>query len=395
MSPATEARVIVVGAGIAGLTAAIALNRVGISVEVYERATALTQAGTALSLWPNALAALDRIGLADEIARIGIPEPSGTVQKPSGRLIMKLDQSRLHEHLGSTTLVVQRGDLQDALLGAAADVPIQIKTSVKRIGTQADTGFIELTDGTVHRASVVLACDGIHSISRSIADNPPPTFRGHTSWRAVLKDASHLVPEACLTVGRGKQFIASPLSGDATYWAADVGLPEGENERMADRKGFLLRTFAGWHDPISELIERTDETQLVIADIYDSIPKSLKVGHVGLLGDAAHPMTPDLGQGACQGIEDAVVMAACIEQGESPGGSLTTYESLRLARVQRIVRDSRRIGRIATAESAVGASVRDSGVRWMPDWINSRLVARYASEASFLRTLPADATFTP
>jgi 2-polyprenyl-6-methoxyphenol hydroxylase-like FAD-dependent oxidoreductase len=222
--------------------------------------------------------------------------------------------------------------------------------------------------------------------------NPPPRFTGRTSWRAVLDNASDLVSGACLTAGQGKQFIASHLRGGLIYWAADVGLPEGANEAMVDKKAFLLRSFAGWHDPIAELIDRTDEDQLVIADVFDSIPNHLVRGRIALLGDAAHPMTPDLGQGACQGIEDGVVLAACLARASDIDVALADYETARLRRVRMMVRESRRLGLIATAESGIVSKMRNGLVAHMPDWLNRKLVARYASEASFKKTLPQTAS---
>jgi 2-polyprenyl-6-methoxyphenol hydroxylase-like FAD-dependent oxidoreductase len=389
MARSTEAEVLIVGAGIAGLTAAIALDRVGVTVEVIERATALTQAGTALSLWPNALAALDRIGLGESATQIGVEENQGAARKPSGDELFTLDQSRLNERLGMPTQIVLRGELQNLLLGAASHLPIRMNTPAARIVHSDDCGLVELSTGEAKKAPVVLACDGIQSVGRSVVGNPRPTFRGRTSWRAVLRGEQSLVHEACLTVGDGKQFIVGSLRDDAVYWAADVGLPEGVNQSLADKRAFLLDKFADWHDPIPVLIEHTDENQLVIADLYDSIPQHLVAGRIAVLGDAAHPMTPDLGQGACQGIEDAVVLAECFTQEKNRDVALARYESARLRRVQRIVRESRRIGKLATTTSPVAAFVRDMTARHMPEWLNARIIARYASEDAFRRTLPA------
>jgi 2-polyprenyl-6-methoxyphenol hydroxylase-like FAD-dependent oxidoreductase len=388
MEATHQTDVVIVGAGIAGLTAAIALDRAGISVQIVERAGALTQAGTALSLWPNALAALDRIDLSGPIVDIGYEESSGTVRNWSGREIIRIDQSRLSQRVGSTTLTVHRGELQRVLLDAASHLPILLHSPVERMGSDGSQGIAELSTGKQLRASVVLACDGVRSVARSLTDNPPPRYTGRTSWRAVLSGASHLVTEACLSAGRGKQFIASPLRGNLTYWAADVAMPEGANEALPDKKAFLLESFAGWHHPVVELIERTDGAWLVTADIYDAVPRVLTAGRVALLGDAAHPMTPDLGQGACQGIEDGVVIAACMTMAPNPEIALANYQSARIHRVQRMVKDSRHLGALATAESRIGSSIRNAVGALMPGWINRGITARYASEAAFLRTLP-------
>jgi 2-polyprenyl-6-methoxyphenol hydroxylase-like FAD-dependent oxidoreductase len=386
-----EVDVVVVGAGIAGLTAAIALDRAGIRVRIIERATALTQAGTALSLWPNALAALGHIGLSKEIASIGYEEPTGTICDWSGREIVRLDQSRLRRHLGTPTLIVNRGDLQEVLLDAASDVPMMLHSYVTRVSTDGSGGIVELSSGEIFRAPVVLGCDGVRSVARSATSNPAPRYRNRTSWRAVLSDASDLVTEACLSAGQGKQFIVSPLADSLTYWAADVGMPEGANEGLVDKKRFLLDSFSGWHHPVTELIERTDEEQLVIADFHDSVPTVMTAGRVALLGDAAHPMTPDLGQGACQGIEDGVVIAACLAQESDPEVALAKYQAARLRRAKRMVRESRWLGILATAESQIASATRNTMVAHIPGWLNRTLIGRYASEDAFLRTLPATA----
>ncbi len=388
MAQSVEAEVLIIGAGIAGLSAAIALDRVGVSVEVIERATAMTQAGTALSLWPNALAALEHIGLGRAITEIGDDERQGVARRPSGEELFRLDQRRLNQRLGMPTQIVLRSALQQVLLAAASHLPIRMTTSATGIRTEDTSGLVELSSGETLRAPVVLVCDGIHSVGRSVVYNPRPTFRGRTSWRAVVDGASHLVPGACLTVGQGKQFIVGRLKDGGVYWAADVGLPEGANQHLTDKRAFLNDRFAGWHDPIPELIERTEEDRFVIADLYDSTPRRLTAGRVALLGDAAHPMTPDLGQGACQGIEDAVVLAACFRQERDRFQALAKYQSARLRRVRTIVRESRRIGRLATTTSPSAALVRDLTARHMPDWLNARLVARYASENAFNKTLP-------
>ncbi len=388
MSSSDDPDVLVVGAGIAGLTAAIALDQAGISVRIVERATALTPAGGALTIWPSAQAALERIGLAGAVSDIGYKEPNGTICDWSGRVITKLDQSRLHERLGTPTLSVHRGDLQRVLLEAVSRVPVRLHSLAKRIGSDGNGAFAELVDGEVLRATAVLACDGVQSIARRLTDNPAPHYTGRTSFRAVVDHAGDLVSEACLSAGRGMQFISSPMAGGRTYWAADIGMPEGANEALNDRREVLLESFAEWHHPVPALIRRTPEDLLVIADVYESIPKTLRAGPIALLGDAAHPMRPDLAQGACQGIEDGVVVAACLSQDRNPDTALGNYEAARLPRVRSMVRESRRLNKLATAQSGALTGIRNASLAHMPGWLNRSLVARYASERAFLRTVP-------
>jgi 2-polyprenyl-6-methoxyphenol hydroxylase-like FAD-dependent oxidoreductase len=142
------------------------------------------------------------------------------------------------------------------------------------------------------------------------------------------------------------------------------------------------------------LIEATRSDELVIADVYDAIPKTLTAGRVALLGDAAHPMTPDLGQGACQGIEDGVVIAACLSQRSDPIVALANYEDARLRRVRSMVKGSRRLNHLATAESSIVSALRNAGTAHIPAWLNRNLVAHYASVSAFRKKLPLS-RFTP
>lgn len=285
-------------------------------------------------------------------------------------------------------MIVHRADLQHLLLEAAEGVPMRLNSPVRQVTSNEDGAVVELTSGEQLRADAVLGCDGVHSVTREVLGNPAPRYRGLTTWRAIVNGRTPQVTNAWLTVGAGKQFLASPLRADDTYWGAMVPMAEGANQALADKKAYLLGAFNGWHDPIGELIEATTEEQLVPADVFDAIPKTLTAGRIALLGDAAHPMTPDLGQGACMGIEDGVVAGACLIRHVDPNEALAEYQAARLRRVQSMVRDSRRFGAIFATTSRLGGPMRDAALGQMPSWINSRLLARYASEAAFEQTLP-------
>jgi 2-polyprenyl-6-methoxyphenol hydroxylase-like FAD-dependent oxidoreductase len=195
--------------------------------------------------------------------------------------------------------------------------------------------------------------------------------------------------EASLSVGHGYQFIASSLPQDRVYWGAMAHLPEGANGAMREARSFLVDCFGGWHRPIPDLIEATPERDIVRTDVYDRPPpKRVMDGPVALVGDAAHPMTPDLGQGGCQALEDAVVLGACFQQHGKLAAALAAYQAHRLRRVRRIVRDSHLIGQIFGARGALVALPRDLLISGTPEMVSQRQLARYGSREAFLATLP-------
>ena len=203
-------------------------------------------------------------------------------------------------------------------------------------------------------------------------------YAGYTAWRGIapFRTAGLLAGE---TLGRGQRFGLVPIAGDRVYWYATDNVPEGEREDPEQAKTRLTNMFARWHAPIPALIAATEAPAILRNDIYDRDPVDRwGEGRVTLLGDAAHPMTPNLGQGGCQAIEDALMLARCLAEGGAVDASLRRYESLRIPRTRFIVNASRRIGRAFQMESPVLCRLRDLAIRMTPASMSYRSLAAIA-----------------
>lgn len=375
--------VVVVGAGIAGLTAAIGLRQAGLEVEVVERARQLTEIGAALSIWPNARAALARLGLHHALDEIGTVETHGRILRPDGEVVVVLDQ----RGLGGAVQIVHRADLQAMLLRELGDVRLTLHAPVVAVTDDGASADVELASGEHLRAAAVLGCDGIHSVCARTVGRPAPRYVGATTWRAILAGGAPLAGDSWLAAGGGLQFVASPVRDGDAYWSAMVPLAEGAGEAIDDPRPFLTATFAGWMPSLLELIGRTPPGEVVSADVFETSPRVLAAGRVALLGDAGHPFTPDLGQGACQAIEDGVVAAACLAADPDTAAALQRYQRLRLRRVRMIARESRWMGRVFSSPSAAVAGLRTATLRRLPTGVHRRGLRRYAGAASFEATL--------
>ena len=203
-------------------------------------------------------------------------------------------------------------------------------------------------------------------------------YAGYTAWRGIapFRTAGLLAGE---TLGCGQRFGLVPIAGDRVYWYATGNVAEGGREDPEQTKTRLAGMFARWHAPIPALIEATAAAAILRNDIYDRDPVDRwGEGRVTLLGDAAHPMTPNLGQGGCQAIEDALMLARCLTEGGALDASLRRYESLRIPRTRFVVNASRRIGRVFQMESPVLCRLRDLGLRMTPASMSYRSLAAVA-----------------
>jgi 2-polyprenyl-6-methoxyphenol hydroxylase-like FAD-dependent oxidoreductase len=366
---------LIIGAGIGGLATGIALSHVGLQVEVFERADDLREVGAGISLWANAIRALSRLGLNDAIQTAAVPYEIDGLRSARGAVLARISATELHRRIGLPVIIIHRADLQATLLKALE--PKHVHLGSHCVGFQEDANGVTATfaDGRRAQGHLLIAADGLHSVIRAqLHGVQRPRYAGCSAWRAVVRfDAAEV--RACETWGQGSVFGHVPMSGKRVYWYATKNGPEGE--RAADNKARLLQLFRGWPAPIEQLIEAADEASILRNDIYDRPPlKTWGRGRVTLLGDAAHPMTPYLGQGGCQALEDAVVLGQTLCEHADPCSALRSYESKRIPRANAFVTRSRLLGRIAQLQNPVAVLVRNLLFKLITPRLQARALAR-------------------
>jgi 2-polyprenyl-6-methoxyphenol hydroxylase-like FAD-dependent oxidoreductase len=368
---------LIIGAGIGGLAAAVGLRRIGWSVTVLEQAPIIAEVGAGLTLWPNAERALDVLGL--DVGPRTIPAISrGNVRTPSGRWLR-------HSHPEDVgVLAIHRADLHDVLRKELPEASLHTDAEVLSVSPKGTV--ICRTAGEQHElsADLVIAADGVNSITRRSLWSGNPVFQHRSVWRGVTPSESVWPVQASITLGRGVQVGVLPLPEERVYWFVMVNA-DRPNQLYADDRREVLNRVGDWHHPIPALIATTPEDQVLHNDIVDIDPLPTYVNdRVVLLGDAAHAMPPDLGQGACQAIEDAVVLAASLTSGDIAEG-LKRYDEQRRARVQPMaaaarasVRRTSNTGRLAHLAVSVGvrlippAAWRKATAQWS-DWSPPKL----------------------
>jgi 2-polyprenyl-6-methoxyphenol hydroxylase-like FAD-dependent oxidoreductase len=367
--------VAVVGAGIGGLAAANGLQRAGADVEVWERAPAPRRSGSGLSVFGNGWTALDAVGVgtaAREVAGDQVVSLQAGQRVPDGRWL-----ARTPAHAVRELRIVHRNELTDVLLRGLAPGTVRHDVSA---GLGRDDGSLEV-DGSTRRYDVVVGADGLRSgVRRSLGLDTGVRYAGYCAWRGVTLRPVDLRGAAGETWGRGLRFGCAPLRDGRVYWFA-VATADIE-DRSDDEHRSVTETFAAWHEPVPELLAATDPvtvSRLPVEDLRSPL-RSFRRGRTVLLGDAAHAMTPDLGQGGNQALEDAAVLTTLLAPiaGDSApdpavvGAALRRYDRVRRRRTQSIAARARRLGRVAQAGGRLTAPARDASLRLVPD----RLLAR-------------------
>lgn len=350
------ARAVVIGAGIGGLAAGVALRRRGWDVTILERAPVLEPVGAGLAVAPNALRVLDALGVGARLRELAALQGAAGIQRPDGGWISRTDASKAAERYGEPVIVVHRATLVDTLteaLLADGPAPATLRLGLPADDVDATDGTVVTADGTL-TAELVVAADGLHSPVRSqlFPRHPGPVYTGVTSWRIVVPHpGGTLVPAE--TWGSGKVFGVAVLGDGRVYCYATAPAPAGV--RADDEKAEMSRLFGGWHEPIPSLIRAADEVVRTDIRCLDEPLPRYHCGKVALLGDAAHAMTPNLGQGACQALEDALLLACHAED-------LPRYTAARLPRTTEVARASRRVGRVAGLNHPLAERLRNAAM---------------------------------
>lgn len=349
---------VVVGGGIGGLTAAIALSQAGWRVRVLERAASLEPIGTGIILAPNAVRGLDALGLGEALRAAGHVLKLGGLREKSGRWLHHAPLSTVNPEAGTAqgvSFVMSRPDLVALLQSALPAGAVELGRSVI---TTATDGTVVLDDETI-KADLVVGADGIRSGVRAaaFARHPKPAFAGFTAWRLIVDQPR---AEAFEGWGDGRIFGVVPMNDRQTYVFLTARTIEGEVPVGAQE---LRERFADWPADMTSLLEGVTDEQLLAHEVHwlrARLP-AFHSGRIALVGDAAHAMTPNLGQGACQGIEDGVALGSLLRD-QPADVALPRYSALRVRPAQRIAARSALVARIAHARSPLIVLARNTVV---------------------------------
>lgn len=340
----------VIGGGIGGMAAALALHRRGIAFTLHEREADFAEAGAGMSLWPNATRVLRSFGILDQVMALGEPVDQFNLRRWDGRWISEISM----RGFATPALCIHRADLHRSLHEALPAARLRAGRRLQSFTQDAGGVTAVFADGSEAAAAGLIGADGIHSAVRAqLHGVTAPAYRGYQIWRGIAPEVPGLVRgHIGETWGRGRRFGILPMGQGRICWYATRNGPPAPADTSAARKEEVLRLFRDWHDPIPALIAATEPADIMRNSARDRPAlRRWGGGCVTLLGDAAHPITPNVGQGACMAIEDAACLARCLEVEPGVAAAFRRYETARRNRTAFVGRQARRIGMIGQWEN--------------------------------------------
>ena len=343
-----QLKAIVIGAGMAGLATGIALRQAGYEVEIYEKTRKLRPAGAGISLWSNGIKVLNKLGLGKEVAAIGGQMNRMEYRNLQGEVLNDVNLIPLMEQVGQRPYPVSRTDLQEMMLNAFGESDVKMGMRCVEVKQDVDSATAIFEDGSTTTGDVVIGADGIHSVVRTYlaGGKIESRYAGYVNWNGIVEASPDLAESDVwvIYVGEGKRASMMPIGGDRFYYFMGCPKPQGTKTPPEEIRAELKETFAGWAQPVQNLIEKLDPEQVNRLEISDIDPlPSLVEGRIALVGDSAHATTPTLGQGGCQAMEDAEVLCRyLITTNISVEDALKRYEAERKERVAQLVLKARK-----------------------------------------------------
>ncbi|KKW68389.1 monooxygenase [Lampropedia cohaerens] len=312
-------RITIIGAGMGGLSAGIALKRLGHDVKVFEKVSDIKPVGAAISLWSNGVKCLNYLGLHRQIAALGGNMDSmAYVDGKSGKTMTAFSLAPLVTQIGQRPYPVSRAALQNMLMDEFGRQDVTLGMAVTDVEDDGATVTARFADGSSVQSDLLIGADGTHSTVRGyvLGEQPERRYAGYVNWNGLVEIDPAIAPADRWTtfVGEGKRVSVMPIAGNQFYFFFDVPLPLGLPNEREHYKALLREYFQGWTPQIQLLIDRIDPAATNRVEIHDIEPfMQWTRGRVALLGDAAHSTTPDIGQGGCQAMEDAIVLAHALQ----------------------------------------------------------------------------------
>jgi 2-polyprenyl-6-methoxyphenol hydroxylase-like FAD-dependent oxidoreductase len=372
--------VAVIGAGIGGLTTAIALRQRGIDAHVYESAPSIRSAGAGLMLSPNAMQVLRRLGIAEQVIAAGLPLERAEIHDARSGLLQSIDLADAQRRFGEPTVAIHRRRLHKILLAELAVGRVFTNAACESILVKDGWPAARFTNGRVVMPDLIIGADGQRSAVREfVAPGHPLRYSGQTSYRAI---ASLDLPAEFAGASREIwsahcRFGYAAVAPGEVYWFVAADSPAGEFRSAEETADELREMLASFPTPVSSLLDATAPVDILRTDMYDVVPfEGWNRDRVVLLGDAAHATTPNLGQGAAQAIEDALVLADQLDTHTRVSDALKSYEVIRQPKTRFIIERSRQIGRVAHVANPVGRAMRNLAVRCTPASVARRQLDR-------------------
>ena len=359
---------IVIGGGIGGVTSTFALRRVGVDAHVYEQANDLSKiyVGSGIHLWNNAMRALKEIGMAGPVEESA--GPAAVVERMQikthkGKVMGDVALGDIGRRIGGHCIGINRAELLPTLGAQLEPGVLVLGAKCVDFSDDGDGVTARFDDGREERADFLVGADGVQSIvRRKLLGDSPPRYAGYTIWQGITDFPGEAAPIGIFPIiyGPGLRFAYYRVNEQRLYWFAVANAPEGGTDPEGTRKPMLLERFRDWPGPVRDMIESTDEGVIHRRDLYDRDPvKKWGEGRVTLLGDAAHAMTFDVGQGAGQSIEDALVLSRYVSTIPDIPSALRAYEARRQPRTAHMQKLSRFVGRIGKWDNPAAMRLRE------------------------------------
>ncbi|HEY2250366.1 MAG TPA: FAD-dependent monooxygenase [Planctomycetaceae bacterium] len=375
--------VIIIGGGIGGLTAALALGQRGIDVAVYETAPALRPVGKGIWVPTNAMTVFRRLGRSEAISQAGWTLEKIQIRDVADGVLQEVDLRHVAARYGHSTVSIHRAVLVQLLADALPAGTLHLGKRCAGFEQDEREVRVRFADGTVVHGDVLIGADGIHStIREQLFPVIPLRYSGQTCYRGIAD--WQLPPDlsrTCREIWGGANRIGfSAVGPGQLYWFAPQLAPANSPAPAAPLAEWLADQYARFPAPVPEMLRHTPSADIVRTDLCDFAPlRHWSQGRVVLLGDAAHAMTPNLGQGGAQAVEDAYVLAEHLSLCQEPQKAIRAYENIRLRKVRWIVNTARQHGRMAHLRNPLARKARNWLIKHAPEWLTRRQLDRMYS----------------